>query len=291
MRPKQLWRNVVLLALGLVPVYGATCWFLANQYLHPRAPELGLIPSGLKEREVHLASETIDAWATPQVFDRAPDVTFVMVHGYGGSQSTWSNVAIDLAKRGYGVVIPTLPGHHDKRDPETGFGKKEAKRLKELVDRLRAASGPKDRKIVFVGVSMGGSACWMASEMGAAVDGIVTEGAFSRFDTAMDGWFDHVVPGGHVILRPVVWIASSKSGIDPSSVVPLTGAEKWRGKPSLVIQGSEDRLIPMVHAKALSEAAGCELWVVDGARHACCSDVAGDAYVERLDAFVRSIDD
>lgn len=289
MRLKRLWRNVVFFALGLVPAYGAACWYLADLYLHPRAPELGLTPSGLKEREMHLASETIDVWATHNLSETAPAITFVMVHGYGGSQSHWSNVAIDLARHGHGVVIPTLPGHHDTRDRATGFGAKEAKRLKELVDVLREAPGPKDRKIVFVGVSMGGSACWIASELGARVDGIVTEGAFSRFDVAMDGWFDNVIPGGHVILRPVVWIASSKSGIDPASVVPLTGAEKWRGKPSLVIQGDEDRLIPMPHAEALSKAAGCELWIVKGARHAGCADVAGDAYVERLKAFAKAI--
>lgn len=289
MLPKRRWRNVVLFALGLVPAYGAACWYLADLYLHPRAPALGLTPIGLKEREVRLASETIDVWATPDLFEKAPPITFVMVHGYGGSQSSWSNVAIDLAKHGHGVVIPTLPGHHDTRDRETGFGLKEAKRLKALVDVLRDAPGPKDRKIVFVGVSMGGSASWIATELGAKVDGIVTEGAFSRFDTAMDGWFDNVIPGGHILLRPVVWIASSKSGIDPASVVPLKGAEAWRGKPSLVIQGDEDRLIPMPHAEALSKAAGCDLWIVKGARHACCSDVAGDEYVKRLEAFVREI--
>jgi pimeloyl-ACP methyl ester carboxylesterase len=289
MQPKRRWRNVILFALGLVPAYGLACWYLADQYLHPRAPAVGLTPSGLKEREVRLQSETIDVWATPDLFDAAPPITYVMVHGYGGSQSHWSNVAIDLAKKGHGVVIPTMPGHNDTRDRATGFGRKEAKRLKELVDLLRAAPGPRDRKIVLVGVSMGGSASWLAVEEGAKVDGVVTEGAFSRFDTAMDGWFDNVIPGGHVILRPVVWIASSRSGIDPASVVPLRGAEVWHGKPSLVIQGDEDRLIPMPHAEVLSKAAGCELWIVKGARHAYCSDVAGDAYVERLDAFAKAI--
>ncbi|MGV3615099.1 MAG: alpha/beta hydrolase [Fimbriimonas sp.] len=289
MRLKRLWRSVMLFALGLVPAYGLMCWYLADVYLHPRAVSQGLMPSDLEEREMSLASETVDVWATPGLLKTPPPITFVMVHGYGGSQSHWSGVATELAKHGHGVIVPTLPGHHDSRDRSTGFGIKESKRIKGIVDVLRAAPGPKDRKIVLVGVSMGGSASWMATELGAKVDGVVSEGAFARFDTAMDGWFDHVVPGGRVLLRPVVWIASSKSGIDPSSVVPVRAAAAWHGKPSLVIQGAEDRLIPMPHAEALAKAAGCDLWIVPGARHASCSDVAGDAYVKRLEEFAQGL--
>ena len=258
-------------------------------YLRPRAPATGLVPYGLDEMPMALESETVDVWASPKLLKEAPPVTFVLVHGYGGSQSHWSNVAIDLARHGYGVVMPTLPGHHDSRDPTTGFGLKEGRRIKQLVDALRAAPGPKDRKIVLVGVSMGGAACWISTELGAKVDGIVTEGAFARFDDAMDGWFDRVVPGGRYILRPVVWIASSKSGLNPADVVPVRAAGAWRGRPALVIQGDADVLIPMRHAEALSKAASCPLWTVAGARHACCPDVAGKAYGERLEAFAKGL--
>jgi pimeloyl-ACP methyl ester carboxylesterase len=280
---------VIFFGVGLLAAYGVLCWNLAEMYLHPRADALGLVPAGLGDTQVGLASETIGAWTTPKLLEHAPPVTFVLVHGYGGSQSHWGGVAMDLAKAGYGVIVPTLPGHHDPKDRTTGFGLKEGERVKQIVDALRAAPGPKDRKIVLVGVSMGGAACWIATEKGARVDGVVTEGAFARFDDAMDNWFDRAVPGGHVLLRPVVWIASAQSGLRPADVLPVRAAEAWHGKPALVIQGGEDRLIPMPHAQALAKAAGCELWTVAGARHASCPDVAGEAYVARLEAFAKAL--
>ncbi|MBI3721805.1 MAG: alpha/beta hydrolase, partial [Fimbriimonas ginsengisoli] len=136
-------------------------------------------------------------------------------------------------------------------------------------------------KTVLVGISMGGAACWLAVER-ARADAIVSEGSFAVLDDAVRRWFDLLLPGGHVILAPVRWLAKVRSGVDPSTVRPVDGAARWRGRPALVIQGDRDRLMEMSQAKTLSEAAGCPLWVVPGAEHAQCQNLAPAEYVRRL---------
>lgn len=288
MRRRRRWLNMVALAAAVSGVYGFACWQLAQRYLRPSTDPLGLVPAGFAESKLNLPEGEVEAWTTPTVIGGNAPV-FVMVHGYGGSQSFWAGVGMDLAKADFDVVIPKLPGHQDPSDATTGFGLKEARRVKTIVDLIRSTPGGKSRSIVLLGVSMGGAACWLATDMGADVDGVVTEGAFARFDDATESWLNHAFPGGSVILRPVVWIASAQSGLQPSDIIPERAAKRWKSRPALVIQGTEDRLIPMRQAELLAAAAGCELWKVEGARHAQCSDTAGREYIRRLIEFAKTL--
>jgi len=273
-----------LFALGLLLVYPLLCWQLAKSYLSPLVGDAGPVPKGLRAVDLPLKSGTQPTWTNVEPGEApARGVTFVFAHGYGGDRGHWRELGAEMAHRGYGVVIPTLPGHRDVRDRTTGFGLKEAQRLKEVVD---AIGQP---KVVLVGVSMGGAACWLATEAGAKVDAVVTESAFANFEEAMNRWFSRKAPGAPVYLRPVVWFASSMSGLDPSQVVPVRAAEKWRGRPALVIQAGDDDLIDRSHAERLAAAADCPTWIVPGARHAQVAGVAMPEFAGRLEGVARMV--
>lgn len=285
---KQRWRRVLWILFGLLLTYGAVCWVLADRYLHPMADPIGEPPSGMASRDLPLATGTVSAWATDELETSRSKPTFVLTHGYGGSQAYWHDIAGALADRGYAVVVPVVPAHHDPSDRTTGFGLKESARIAEIVKWIRSEDGPELRTIVLVGVSMGGGASWLATEQ-CEVEAVVSEGSFAWFDRAAYSWLDYAVPGGSVILRPVIWIASARSGIQMSSILPVEAAKQWKatGKPALVIEGDQDRIIPMAHAKALSEAAGCPLWVVPGAGHARCPQQAPAEFVRRLEEVAK----
>jgi pimeloyl-ACP methyl ester carboxylesterase len=144
-------------------------------------------------------------------------------------------------------------------------------------------------KIVYMGVSMGGSAAWLASQKDPKAAGVISEGAYARFDQAMDQFFDSKAPGASIYLKPVVWMASAMSGIDPSSIVPMNAAEKWHGRPALVIQAGDDHLILRDHADRLAKCSGGDEWVVPGAEHAGCYSRAPKEYLSRILKFVRAL--
>lgn len=153
-----------------------------------------------------------------------------------------------------------------------------------------APSSPKEPRIVLVGVSMGGAACWIASGLEPDwFQAVVTEGAFARLDWASDRWFAMLLPAGHVILRPVRWFAEAMSGVRTSSIAPVTDAAKWRGRPALIIQCEFDSLIEARHAEALAQATAAPVWTVPATGHAQGYSAAPQDYLKRLIALGEGV--
>ncbi|MBN9501993.1 MAG: alpha/beta fold hydrolase [Armatimonadetes bacterium] len=281
MRRKRRWRKVTYFLVGLFVAYWVGCYYLAVKYVRPGTVNESGPPDTLRS----IGNPIV--WATPGLAEGVGSKpVFVVVHGYRGSQSGWAKVADSLSKRGFEVVVPALPGHDSRTDETSGFGRKESQVVVDCVAWARKQS-VKPPKVYLLGVSMGGAACWLASEKDPTVDGVVTEGCFARLDEATRDWFDRKAPGSSVYLRPVIWFASWMSGVDPKTVNPVEAAAAWKGKPSLIIHGEDDQLFPTSNGRTLAGASGGELWIVPGAKHAECSNVAFDEYLNRLVAFTK----
>ena len=136
---------------------------------------------------------------------------------------------------------------------------------------------------------MGGAATWIATGETTEIDGVITDSAYARFDQAMNQFFDRKLPGGHVIFKPVIWIAEAMTGLRPEKVRPVDYATHWKGRPALIIQGDADTLITPDHAQRLSEAAGCPLWTVHGAEHAQAYDTDRHGYVDHVVKFAEGL--
>ena len=267
----------VLYVLGAVVVaYFAVCYLLARKYVRP-----GGRYSDPPEGFAH--ADGIDAWISHPKGETRP--VFVLVHGYGGSQSGWSDVAMELRVRGYGVVIPALPGHASASKERSGFAVKESQLVANVVAWVRTEFGA-ERKVVLVGISMGGAACWLATEKDPGIAAVVSEGSFARLGPATRRWMNRKAPWASVALYPVTLMARKMSGVDPTKVNPVEAAAQWSGK-SLVIHGDADALFSLDEARELAEASGGDLWIVEGAGHAHCSSVDLIAYVDRITSIVE----
>lgn len=273
MRRKRPWRRVGYFFLGLGLAYIVGCYYLASKYVRPGTQNAGPPPDGFAQ------SVGYNSWVSDTLQSGKP--VFVLVHGYGGSQYGWRDVASALRAKGFGVVIPALPGHDNRQDEKCGFGISESKTILEGADWIREKAG-KDAKIILVGISLGGAASWLAAEQDPNFYAVATEGSFARLEPATRSWFNRKTPGATTYLAPVIWFAKRMSGVDPSTVNPVEAAAKWRGKPALVIHGDTDELFPIENGKQLAEAAGCKLWTVKGAPHAHCSSINLEKYVEQL---------
>lgn len=234
------------------------------------------------------AKGPVPTWATPGLAaGKGKPVVFVLAHGYGGDRGYWTNQILDLAQHGFECAAPSMPAQDASPDDTVGFGPKEATMVMDTVKWVRGKYS-KPPKIVLWGVSMGGAAVWLASELDPSVDAVVSEGAYTRFDEAVDCKLNEHTPGGSFYLRPMVWMASWAAHIDPSSIVPFHSAAKWK-KPALVVQAANDTLIPMRHARQLSVAAHCPLWVVPRCTHAHCYFVDQKDYLAKVIALADSL--
>jgi hypothetical protein len=273
----------MLFLLGLLLAYVAFCFQAANAYLHPWR-ETYPAPEGIRETTV--GNDPV--WSTPNLADGHPsEVVFVLAHGYGGTRATWNGLLKDLQKAGIDAVAPAMPGQDASPDKSVGFGKKEARTIIDCAAWCRAKGA---KRVVGLGISLGGAATWLASaEEPKALDGVISDASFALFSEAMDRTFSYRLPLGKFILRPVVWIAQAMSGIDPGSIRPIDAAAAWKGRPALVIQGTDDRLIVPSNGERLAEAAHCPIWRVEGADHA--QDYATDpkGYASHVIQFARRL--
>jgi pimeloyl-ACP methyl ester carboxylesterase len=272
MRRKRRWRKVLYFGIGLLGAYGVGCYYLAAKYVRPGVSNVGPPPTGF------LPAVGINAWTSDLSHAKA---VFVLVHGYGGNQSRWADTGNALTSKGFGVVIPALPGHDSRTEETCGFAIKESQVVLDTAAWIREHAG-EDTEIVLVGISMGGAACWLASERDPKIHAVASEGAFARLEPATKRWFNAKVPGASTFLAPVIWFAKGMSGVDPATVNPVDAAAKWKGRPALVIHGDQDQLFATFDAEALAEASGADLWIVKGATHAQCCNVDLKAYVDRL---------
>lgn len=290
-RKSGKWRKRIVYLIGAAGLYLLLCFVLAYRYVHPSGSTPQRPPNA---EEITIAGPygPIPAWSSPGLETGKPksETVYVLCHGYGGNRESWAQTMEDLEAKGFEVVVPEMPGHGASTDRTVGFGEKESQVViaaaRWAVQRYEGSN--QVPKVVAVGVSMGGAACWLASGKEPGLfSAIVTEGAYARLDEASDRWFDMLLPGGHVVLAPVRWFAEAMSGIRTDSIVPVDAAAKWKGRPALVIHCTQDRLMGDSHAKRLAEASGAELWEVPTASHACGYSEAREAYLARLLAFAE----
>lgn len=259
--------------------YLLACNILANVVINRSG---SVIPTRPKELVVWNPSPDLPGWASPAVAEGKAKNVFVFSHGLKANRAFFEQTALEMVRRGYDVVLLAMPGHEANPDPQLGFGLKEAKLIREALDKIKA------QHVVLVGTSMGGAASWLASDH-SKVDGIVTESAFSHLDPITRVWFDRKMPFGSLLFRPVIWLASWKLGINPADVNPVETAKKWdHHKPALVIHAIGDSLIPMEQGEELAKATGAELWKVPFVRHGQCQD-EGKAYWDHVESVMKRV--
>ncbi len=281
-RRARFRRRLVWLLL-LVVAYFAICFVLAYRYVRP-SRDIAAKPAGAVDLSIPGPRTEVPVWATPGLARGNPssDTAFLLVHGYGGNREGWAQSFQDLRSAGFEVAVPEMPAHGSSPDPVCGFGIKEARVTLATANWMRDRMG-EGAKVVAVGVSMGGAACWLASEMDpSAFYAIATEDSFARLSEASDRWFDMLLPGGRYVFAPVRWFSTWLSGVDPAKVNPVEAARLWKGRPAIVLHCREDRLMASSHAERLAEAAGCPLIVIDGAGHSEGYWAAPELYLKAL---------
>jgi pimeloyl-ACP methyl ester carboxylesterase len=276
---KKRSRKLVRVLLAGFAIYLGVCYALADAVVSRRNQD---VPSRPTELEVWNPVPNVPAWASPAVSKGTAKNVFIFSHGLKANRAFFKTSALEMVKRGYDVVLLPLPGHDEHPDDKLGFGPKEAALIRSTLDAIKA------EKIVLVGCSMGGAASWLASDH-PKVDGIVTECAFGNLDPVTRVWFDRKMPGGSIVLRPVVWMASWKVGITPGDINPIETAKKWdRAKPALIIQAAEDKLIPIAQSKELATASGADYWLIPNMPHATCQQI-GVEYEDRIESVMKQV--
>lgn len=229
----------------------------------------------------------LTAWYIP-----APGATraVVLVHGKDASRTSeflgrFLELAAGLRARGFAVLMIDLRGHGKSSDAFVSFGLNERRDVLGAVDWLRG-QGIAPAQTGLLGVSMGGAAVLGAMADDREIGAVVTDSAFSDVvDAARTAWTRLTRTPGQLIY-PGLWLACYFSGVDIWAARPIDDLRRIGGRPVLLIQGTEDFLVPLAQGRALRDAdPRAAYWEVAGAAHGGSYRVRPAEYVERVGAF------
>ncbi|MDI9634631.1 alpha/beta fold hydrolase [Geitlerinema splendidum] len=154
-------KMILLSAAGLTVVYFGGCYLMARNYISPIRFATTDRPPFLAEATIANGKYDIPVWQTRGLSsDNPKQDVFIMVHGYGGDRSVWNNLAAQF-EHSAEIVIPATMGQTESPAPRVGFGLGESDEILTIATWVKSKN-PASR-IHLVGVSMGGSACWIAA--------------------------------------------------------------------------------------------------------------------------------
>lgn len=195
----------------------------------------------------------------------------VFVHGKDacrGAEMKAHKVELVLRLRaaGVSVLMLDLRGHGESGAARLTYGAREQFDVRGAVDFL-VGRGYEPGRIGVLGASMGGSAALMAAASDARIGALMIDSAFADFAGMLELQYHklsalpwHFLPGALLLARCVTGVALQR-------LRPIDAAPALCGRPTLVVHGSDDPLVPCSHARAIAVAARARLWVTASDRH------------------------
>lgn len=222
------------------------------------------------------------------------DVVAVLVHGYTGTGPTMKRYARLFRERfGCDILTPDLRGHGRSGGGYIGFGLHDSNDIVGWIERIAALRG-KEVRVVLFGVSMGASTALMAAAAAGTsprIACVVSDCGYSNAGRILAYKLKKLygLPS-FPFLDAACFVSRILAGYDPRTVSPLA-AVAGTSTPCLFIHGEADTFVPVEMARELFGASASEkkeLYLVPEAAHADSYRTAGNAYAERVAAFVRS---
>lgn len=198
----------------------------------------------------------------------------LLSHGISSSHAKLLGHVEFFKAHNYDVLLIDQRGYGNSSKSISTYGVKEKEDLLLWISRLRNIGYS---KIGIFGHSMGASAALLTCKAAEGPDFIIAESGFSNF-SALLKWqlsqnklpYFAVAPILNIICR--VFHGFALDRIDVISEI------KDCKIPLLFIHGREDKLIPCVMSKAMSEATGSELYIVEGCGHSIYNNIHHSRY-------------
>jgi pimeloyl-ACP methyl ester carboxylesterase len=289
MRSRKWWVLVLVLALNGVRIYlRPVAFFLHCVYLR------GWM-EGVKSREVQVAGVRIHY----DVLGPKDGPAVVLVHGLGGRAEDWQRLAPYLAKIGYRVYMPDLPGFGRSEWP-ADFSYSMRDQAAVVVGFLDAMG---QKQVDVGGWSMGG---WIAQRV--AIEHPERVRRLMLFDSAglaeVPAWetrlFTPTTPAEvdqldallmphpprvpRFIARDILRISRKHAWVVRRAVASmLTGSDATESElpglkmPVLIVWGTEDRIVPLSQGEKMQRLIpGSKLEAIDGCGHLAPEMCAGE---------------
>jgi pimeloyl-ACP methyl ester carboxylesterase len=280
---RGLWVRLTFLGLfGLMVPVVAT--------LHPLHTVPKRTPGALGLAYEDVRFRTFDGvelagWLVPHPHARG---NVIFCHGHGRNRGHVAGLLETLHDMGLNVLAFDFRGHGDSEGHTSTFGQREVRDLVAAETYLsrRFPAQP----LFLVGISLGAAVSLQALPQLPSVQGVWSEGAFSRFQNVVDTnlkW----LPSG--LQRPLAWMYDGLGWLDCGFWAPgVNPVDCLKGitVPICFCHGEHDELVPFDEGKALYTSYAGPKWHywAEGATHYNVRQEAREEYLRRLRTFLEA---
>lgn len=281
-----------LAAAGAAAV-GTVSWIGARRAMHPKRI---VERHALEHYEFALRAEVVRflsldgtalaAWYLPCGRMHAPSV--VLAHGYGNSRPQLLPHAEYLHRHGYNVLLPDLRNRGESGGAAVTVAALEQLDIRAAVAWLADRPEVDPERIAVQGVSMGASAAILAMAKEPRIRALVSESAFTDLGATVARSFKYFIGLPSFPFAPVaVWFVEQRVGARAVDVRPVAAIRRIGARAVLVIEDSEDVIIPHQSGRRLYAAAPGpkDFWLIEGAGHAQGYYAQPEEYERRVLAF------
>lgn len=283
---KLLLLLVVLPGTVIGALVALLAWIGSERGIHPRAlqPAYDLDAVGLTVEPVRFPSldgTRLAGWFAPG--ERRGAV--VLAHGYASRREEMLPHAAFLHDAGYSVLLFDFRSVGESEGTAVTVGVLERLDLLGAVRFLRERPEVGQAPVAVLGVSMGASAAILAAAESPEIAAVIAECPFRSLESVIAQSFRHFTGLPRFPCAPLtVWLAERRVGFRARDNRPEDVIGRLGNRPILLIHGLDDVLIDPSHSHALHNAAGAnsQLWLVEGATHACAYQANPATYRERV---------
>jgi pimeloyl-ACP methyl ester carboxylesterase len=229
----------------------------------------------------------ISAWFIP---DQGSHKAIVLVHGKDSSRTgwiegDWANFVPELHKHGFALLLIDMRGHGRSGDAHYSFGVNERRDVEGAVDWLKG-QGFQPRSIGVLGISMGAASSILATAEDPDIAALVEDCGYAAIYPLIQQEWGKSSHLPDFFIPSTILTGRLMFGYDLGAARPVDEVGHIAPRPLLIIHGTDDGLIPLVHAEQLKAAApAAELWEVPGAKHGGAYTTQPQQYLEKVTGF------
>ena len=279
-----------LVACGALVVIEWAAWTMVTPGRRLGATEVEASLGETIETRAEDGTRLAGVWVPARAEDgESPDRKglVLLLHGFAEPPSAVNGRVGALTRSGWDVAALDLRGYGRSEGDHSSFGGREAGDLRAWIDALAGRIGPGAGVAVW-GRSMGAAIALRAAAEDPRIAALVLEAPYLDLEETLAALLRRFrLPLSRPLARLALARAGRLAGVSLTLPRPLDLAARV-ATPTLIVHGSDDRLIPLADARRLAGAfpRPALLIDVDGAGHANAIDVGGDALLGRIAAFL-----
>lgn len=221
---------------------------------------------------------------------KKPKASLILVHGVGGCKEHFTNLAINLAKKGYDCWFFDNRAHGESDGLYSTYGYLEKKDIKAIVDTIKTKIP--ETKVAIWGNSLGGAIAIQAMEYDKRIQFGIVESTFTNLRQIVYDYQKHFLYG--IGMKFASNIALNQAGeiakFNPDEVSPIQSV-KHITQPILISHGDQDENISVDYGHALFENLASKdksFVLVKGGGHHNLAAIGGNAYKKKLMDFLEA---